>query len=343
MARTVAEGEPGRKRSSTGRSTAGARWRGPNGVHRAGDGPHRSRTFSLSRSGASGTLSLQLGRQALTDGVTRRAGVVPGWARSAPFGPASSSVPRPFGRLGTTAPTAAVVLLERRPASPVSGRYSPRGQWPVDAWCLWTRPGRPYWRTAYAFLYSPAAAGDDQHAVRSKFRRPPPRAEVLALFAHRSFLPIVVFWRRDDRINAANINLLIVAVAVWGLRWPALWSFVLLTKVTPGSASSGRPPRMAQPRYRPQVTGDRWPRSSTHPLWPDWIAFLRSVDPSDGVPPGPASWQQPPSGLGRGPTDPGWWSWRADRDPAAHLTPAMLVGLLSSSGRTSCSPGPTSG
>jgi len=35
-------------------------------------------------------------------------------------------------------------------------------------------------------------------------------------------------------INLANIHLLLALVMVLGFRWPALWSFVLLTKVTPG-------------------------------------------------------------------------------------------------------------
>lgn len=35
-------------------------------------------------------------------------------------------------------------------------------------------------------------------------------------------------------IYTGNIHLLLAAVAVFGLRWPALWAFPLLTKVTPG-------------------------------------------------------------------------------------------------------------
>jgi hypothetical protein len=35
-------------------------------------------------------------------------------------------------------------------------------------------------------------------------------------------------------INVANVHLLLAAAMVYGLRWPAAWSFVLLTKVTPG-------------------------------------------------------------------------------------------------------------
>jgi len=35
-------------------------------------------------------------------------------------------------------------------------------------------------------------------------------------------------------VNIGNIHLLLAAAIVAGFRWPALWSFVLLTKITPG-------------------------------------------------------------------------------------------------------------
>jgi hypothetical protein len=35
-------------------------------------------------------------------------------------------------------------------------------------------------------------------------------------------------------VFAGNIHILMLAVTIFGFRWPALWSFVLLTKVTPG-------------------------------------------------------------------------------------------------------------
>jgi hypothetical protein len=40
-------------------------------------------------------------------------------------------------------------------------------------------------------------------------------------------------WIAGD-IAMGNIHVLFGAVAVFGLRWPVLWSFVLLSKVTPG-------------------------------------------------------------------------------------------------------------
>jgi hypothetical protein len=36
-------------------------------------------------------------------------------------------------------------------------------------------------------------------------------------------------------INMANVHLLVALAVVLGFRWPAAWSFVLLTKVTPGT------------------------------------------------------------------------------------------------------------
>lgn len=43
------------------------------------------------------------------------------------------------------------------------------------------------------------------------------------------FLPPVA-----SEINAGNIQFLMAAAIVLGFRWPATWSFILLTKVTPG-------------------------------------------------------------------------------------------------------------
>ncbi len=37
-----------------------------------------------------------------------------------------------------------------------------------------------------------------------------------------------------SEITLANIHVFLALVAVFGLRWPALWSFALLTKFTPG-------------------------------------------------------------------------------------------------------------
>jgi hypothetical protein len=47
--------------------------------------------------------------------------------------------------------------------------------------------------------------------------------------------PFVLFWSPvASEINAANIHLLIGAAAIYGLRRPGAWAFILLTKVSPG-------------------------------------------------------------------------------------------------------------
>ncbi len=47
-------------------------------------------------------------------------------------------------------------------------------------------------------------------------------------------LPALLFVPIAQDIYSGNVNLLLAAVAAWGLRWPWLWAFPLFTKVTPG-------------------------------------------------------------------------------------------------------------
>jgi hypothetical protein len=61
-----------------------------------------------------------------------------------------------------------------------------------------------------------------------------------ALVAMAASLPFLLFdvarpltYVMGD-IALGNIQILLGCVAVWGLRWPGLWSFALLSKVTPG-------------------------------------------------------------------------------------------------------------
>lgn len=44
----------------------------------------------------------------------------------------------------------------------------------------------------------------------------------------------IFVWPVALEVNLGNIHLLLAAAIVAGFRWPALWSFVLLTKITPG-------------------------------------------------------------------------------------------------------------
>jgi Glycosyltransferase family 87 len=59
-------------------------------------------------------------------------------------------------------------------------------------------------------------------------------AGALVLMAGPAALPVLAFGPTIAELRLANINILIGAAVVLGLRWPAAWAFVLLTKVTPG-------------------------------------------------------------------------------------------------------------
>jgi hypothetical protein len=91
-----------------------------------------------------------------------------------------------------------------------------------------------------------------------------------------------------SEINAGNIQLLLAAAIVLGFRWPVAWSFVLLTKVTPGVGLLWFALRR---RWRDlalalgatvaiaAVTVVIWPDR-----WLDWLRFL-SHGPPPAVPP----------------------------------------------------------
>ena len=212
---------------------------------------------------------------------------------------------------------------------------------PVDAWCYYRiAPASPYWQTDYAFVYSPAAAQamiPVQALPFEVFVGLIRAAELAAAFALAGpFLPLVILWPPfASEINAANINLLIVAVAVWGLRWPALWSLVLLTKVTPGVgllwfAVRGEWRNLA---IAFGSTGAIVVASFVYApgLWFEWPAYMATLTPSDGVP----LWAR--IGVAAALVA---WGARTDRPwtvvlavtlatPRLHfMTPAMLIGLL---------------
>ncbi|MDP9483477.1 MAG: glycosyltransferase 87 family protein, partial [Chloroflexota bacterium] len=165
---------------------------------------------------------------------------------------------------------------------------------PVDAWCYYRiAPGAPYWQTDYAFVYSPAAAQamiPFQALSFEVFVGLIRAAELAAAFALAGpLLPLVILLPPvASEINAANINLLIVAVAVWGLRWPALWSLVLLTKVTPGVGLVWFAVRREWRNLAIAlgVTGAIVVASFLYApgLWFEWPAYMTTLTPSDGVP-----------------------------------------------------------
>ncbi|MGZ8528099.1 MAG: glycosyltransferase family 87 protein [Candidatus Limnocylindrales bacterium] len=212
---------------------------------------------------------------------------------------------------------------------------------PVDAWCYYfINPAAPYWKTAYAFLYSPAAAQAMvplQLLSFEAFVALLRGAELLAVFALAGpLVPLVVFWSPlASEINAANINILIVAVAVWGLRWPWLWSFVLLTKVAPGVGLlwfvARREWRHLGVALGVTAVISIMSFALAPGSWFEWVAYMTTLAPSDGVP----LWVR----LGMAAAIVVWGAL-TDRPwtvvlavtiatPRLYLqTPAMLVGLL---------------
>jgi hypothetical protein len=91
----------------------------------------------------------------------------------------------------------------------------------------------------YSFLYSPAFA-----QMLAPLRMLPVNVFVavwtlllvvaLAWTAGRLALPLLLLQPVVASIALGNIELLLAAAIVAGFRWPAAWSFVLLSKVTPG-------------------------------------------------------------------------------------------------------------
>ena len=123
----------------------------------------------------------------------------------------------------------------------------PYGRWPgtaMDAHAYWLAPGgsNPYSIAAVgtpnAYLYSPiflqllwplrALSWQGFVAAWAFF----PLAALAYLTGPRLFLLGLALTFTE--VAGGNIELLIGVAIVVGFRWPAAWSFVLLTKVTPG-------------------------------------------------------------------------------------------------------------
>jgi hypothetical protein len=116
---------------------------------------------------------------------------------------------------------------------------------PVDVRAYWVAdPSNPYaaalsGQTTNAYLYSPAF-----EFIVSWWRAIPFevfvaiwRAVLLALLVWMAgpFTIFVLFTVPvASEINAGNIQIMLAAAIVIGFRFPAAWSFVLLTKLTPG-------------------------------------------------------------------------------------------------------------
>ncbi|GIW19718.1 MAG: hypothetical protein KatS3mg065_0014 [Chloroflexota bacterium] len=90
-----------------------------------------------------------------------------------------------------------------------------------------------------AFLYSPAfaqATAPLRLLPWDVFRTLWRAAELAALtaLAGPATLACLFVGPIATELNVGNIHLLLAAAIVGGFRWPAAWSFVVLTKVTPG-------------------------------------------------------------------------------------------------------------
>src|SRR5207245_7361698 len=115
----------------------------------------------------------------------------------------------------------------------------------VDTQIYWlNRPPDPYLHSTYAvfpaFSFSPAFA---QALAPLTSALPLPvfgalwlglMLAILWLLVGRWSLVSLLLPPLALELQNGNVHLLLAAVAVLGLRWPGLWSFALLTKITPG-------------------------------------------------------------------------------------------------------------
>lgn len=111
---------------------------------------------------------------------------------------------------------------------------------PVDAFCYWRiDPAHPYTTGGSQFVYTPVAAQaltpflDLPFATFVALIRLVDLAALVGL-AGPATLPALLLPPVAAEINAANINFLIGLAVLGAFRWPALFAFPLLTKVTPG-------------------------------------------------------------------------------------------------------------
>ena len=113
-----------------------------------------------------------------------------------------------------------------------------------DTWAYWVvDPGDPYtlpptWQRG-TFLYSPAIAQAmaplgllPWDVVRDGWAAA--QVGLLALLTGPLAGPLALSQPVRVELVFGNVNLLIAAVALIGLRWPAMWSIPIMLKVTPG-------------------------------------------------------------------------------------------------------------
>lgn len=138
--------------------------------------------------------------------------------------------------VGASGVIALYVTFALRATAPEVTGFDTYAYWLVD-------PADPYVRSAArdlgSFFYSPAFAQlmVPFGALPWEVGREVWGVALVAVLAMTTgpFAPVVALSLPGQiELTYGNINILLGAVAVFGLRWPALWAFPLLTKVTPG-------------------------------------------------------------------------------------------------------------
>ncbi len=142
-----------------------------------------------------------------------------------------------------------------------------------------------------------------------------------------------------SELNAANFQILLAAAIVLGFKWPGAWSFVLLTKITPGVGLLWFALRREWRALAIALGVTIAIAGATFVLWPDrWFAYLRFLGAGvpGGVPPYNLSlWVRLPVAL----AFVALGAWRGWRWPVVvgstlalplfyFLSPSMLVGVL---------------
>ncbi len=209
--------------------------------------------------------------------------------------------------------------------------------WLYDAHAYWAvRIEDPYVRSTFgtldAFLYSPAFAQAFSPLAHL------PWAAFTALYAGamlattvwlagpvrgRWLVPFALF--AVPEFVAGNIHIFLAAALVLGMRYPAAWSFVLLTKVLPGVGlvwfAVRREWRFLGAALAIAGGIAALSFAVAPQLWPAWFAVLRGSDPMPGVTAyQPAWWLRLPVALALV-----VWGARSDRPWTIAL--AALVAL----------------
>jgi hypothetical protein len=140
-----------------------------------------------------------------------------------------------------------------------------------------------------AYLYSPVFA-QVLEPLRSLnwpvFRDLVRLLETVALFVLVGPLggPLLFFLPVATEVATGNVNLLIAVAVVAGFRWPAAWSFVLLTKVTPGIGLLWFAVRREWSSLAIALAATATIVAVSAVIDPgDWVAWARLLGSSDGM------------------------------------------------------------